>query len=65
MSIQKLLKINNLQGILNPYKTNKYGSNFVKNTFNFGDVNLNRPNGIVYENALGDPVKGTKLYCLG
>ncbi len=66
MSIQQLLGINKAQSL-----TNVYGSyarpadNFVKNAFNFGAANPNRPNGIVYENALGDPSRGTKLYCLG
>ena len=40
-------------------------NHFVKDAFNFGTANPARPNGIVYENALGDPTRGTRLYCLG
>ncbi len=65
MSIQKLFAINPIRGTQNSYGVNHTGNNFVKNAFNFGDANPNRPNGIVCENALGDPTRGTKLYCLG
>lgn len=65
MSIQQLFGIRPAQGISNPYKINNAGNNFVKESFKFGDANPNRPYGIVAENALGDPTKGTKLYCLG
>lgn len=65
MSIQKLFGINSLSGI-QPVKGGKHsGENFVKEAFNFGTANPNRPNGVVYKNALGDPDRGTKLYCLG
>lgn len=65
MSIQKLFGINGLKAVSNPYQNAKVENNFVKNTFNFGEVNPNRPNGIVTPNALNDPTKGTRLYCLG
>lgn len=65
MSIQKLFGLNGIKGVSNPYQSTRTESNFVKNTFNFGDANPNRPNGIVMPNALNDPTKGTRLYCLG
>ena len=65
MSIQKLFGLNGTKGVSNPYQSTRTESNFVKNTFNFGDANPNRPNGIVMPNALNDPTKGTRLYCLG
>ncbi len=65
MSIQKLLGINGLNVTQNVRGISNSGNNFVKNAFNFGNANPNRPDGIVYENALGDPAKGTRLYCLG
>lgn len=65
MSIQKLLGINAIRGTKNSYGVNHTGNNFVKNAFNFGSANPNRPDGIVLENALGIPTRGTKLYCLG
>lgn len=65
MSIQKLFGINGLKAVSNPYKSARVENNFVKNAFNFGDANPNRPNGIVTPNALNDPTKGTRLYCLG
>lgn len=65
MSIQKLLGISSLSGT-QPVKSIKTsGENFVKDAFNFGTANPNRPYGVVTENALGDPTRGTKLYCLG
>lgn len=65
MSIQKLFGINGLKAVSNPYQNARVENNFVKNTFNFGKANPNRPNGIVTPNALNDPTKGTRLYCLG
>lgn len=66
MSIQKLLGINrtNWDGTVSK-QSFRTENNFVKNTFNFGEANPNRPNGIVTPNALNDPTKGTRLYCLG
>lgn len=64
MSIQKLFGINALKTVSNPYQSPRVENNFVKNAFNFGDANPNRPNGIVTPNALNDPTKGTRLYCL-
>ena len=65
MSIQKLLGISGINGVSTPYQNTRVENNFVKNAFNFGDANPNRPNGIVTPNALNDPTKGTRLYCLG
>ncbi len=65
MSIQKLLGINSLQGTKAVSGVNRNVNHFVKDAFNFGTANPARPNGIVYENALGDPTRGTRLYCLG
>ncbi|HIT91482.1 MAG TPA: hypothetical protein IAD11_00990 [Candidatus Stercorousia faecigallinarum] len=65
MAIQKLFEIKPVQGVSNPYNITRAENNFAKNAFNFGEANPNRPNGIVQHNALGDPTKGTKLYCLG
>lgn len=65
MSIQKLFGINGLKAVSNPYQSARVENNFVKNTFNFGEANPNRPNGIVTPNALNDQTKGTRLYCLG
>lgn len=65
MSIQKLLGISGINGVSTPYQNTRVESNFVKNTFNFGDANPNRPYGVVAPNALNDPTKGTRLYCLG
>lgn len=65
MSIQKLFGINGLKAVSNPYQNARVENNFVKNTFNFGDANPNRPNSVVTPNALNDPTKGTRLYCLG
>lgn len=66
MSVQKLFGISSIQNSSAP-KINNRGdidTNFVKQTFNFGGANPNKPDGIVYENALGDPPKGTQLYVL-
>lgn len=66
MSIQKLFAGNSSINIgINPNTALYHRDNFVKHTFNFENSNPNRPNGIVEVNALGDPPKGTKLYCLG
>jgi hypothetical protein len=66
MSIQKLFGINGTNAAITVSKQSfRAENNFVKNTFNFGEANPNRPNGIVQHNALNDPTKGTKLYCLG
>lgn len=65
MSIQKILGINAIRGAQNVNGIKHTENNFVKNAFNFGAANPNRPNGVVYENALGDPTRGTRLYCLG
>ena len=65
--LQKLFGIGSVhaaRGVTNPYQTNKATNNFVKNTFNFGEANPNRPESRVAANALGDPTKGCKLYCL-
>ncbi len=67
MGIQKLLGIGaarQTQGVTNPYRTNYSGNNFIKNTFNFGEANPNRPDTRVAANALGDPQQGCNLYCL-
>lgn len=66
MSIQMLFGISGTNAAGNLSKQSfRAENNFVKNTFNFGEANPNRPNGIVKHNALNDPTKGTKLYCLG
>ncbi len=65
MSIQKLLGTSWGNRVSNHGNAVYRDNNFVKNTFNFGNANPDKPNGIVYENALGDPPKGTRLYCLG
>lgn len=68
MGIQKLFRIGVVrpsQGSTNLYRTNYAGNNFIKNTFNFGEANPNRPDTRVAANALGDPQKGCNLYCLG
>ncbi len=57
--------VNAAQGVTNPYQINRTTNNFVKESFNFGVANPNQPYGVVERNALGDPTKGTKLYCLG
>ncbi len=66
--LQRLLglgSVNAAQGVTNPYQVNRATNNFVKDSFNFGLANPNQPYGVVEENALGIPTKGTKLYCLG
>lgn len=67
--LQKLFGIGYVQGaqgLSNSYQTNKGTNNFVKNTFNFGTANPNRPNQVIAENnLLGIPSRGTRLYCLG
>lgn len=66
--LQKLLgytPVQATQGASNPFQPARVNNNFVKNTFNFGGANPNRPYGVVEKNALGDPPKGTNLYCLG
>ena len=65
MSIQKLLGINSLQGTKAVSGVERHVNHFAKEAFNFGTANPNRPYGVVAENALGDPTRGTKLYCLG
>ncbi len=65
MPIQKILGINALFETQNVHGISNAGNNFVKNAFNFGNANPNRPDGVVHENALGDPTRGTRLYCLG
>ena len=62
--LQKLFGVGSTQGITNPYQTNKVANNFVKNTFDFGIANPNRPETRVVSNALGDPKKGCNLYYL-
>lgn len=64
MPITKLLGITSSVGITNPYQAT-VNPNFAKNSFNIGTANPNRPDTRVYDNALGDPVKGVELYCLG
>ena len=66
--LQRLLglgSVNAAQVVTNPYQVNRATNNFVKDSFNFGLANPNQPYGVVEENALGIPTKGTKLYCLG
>lgn len=68
MAIKSLLGLGSVgatQVVANPYQANRTPSSFVKDTFNFGKANPNQPYGVVEENALGIPSKGTKLYCLG
>ncbi len=63
MPISKLLGVTSATHISNPYKVSG-GENFVKDAFNFGAANPNRPETRVVVNALGDPVKGLGIYCL-
>ena len=68
MAIKSLLGLGSVgatQVVANPYQANRTPSSFVKDTFNYGKANPNQPYGVVEENALGFPSKGTKLYCLG
>lgn len=68
LGIQKLFGIGATQGTTGVIKPQppKAGTNFVKDSFNFGVANPNQPNQIIAENnPLGIPSKGTKLYCLG
>ena len=68
MAIKSLLGLGSVgatQVVTNPYQANRTPSSFVKDTFNFGKANPNQPYGVVEENALGMPTKGTNLYCLG
>lgn len=68
MAIKSLLGLGSVgatQVVANPYQANRTPSSFVKDTFNFGKANPNQPYGVVEENALGMPTKGTNLYCLG
>lgn len=68
LELQKLLgigSVQNVQGVTNPSRISRTPNSFVKDTFNYGKANPNQPYGVVEENALGMPTKGTKLYCLG
>ena len=64
----KLFRLGAATGVTNPQQSNKVTNNFVKNTFNFGEANPNRPNTRVSEDLArngGGPAQGNFLYCLG
>lgn len=61
MPIGKLFGINPANAASSYQINRNTDNNFVKNTFNFENANLNRPAARVYNSPLGDPDKAAVL----
>lgn len=57
LNVGKILGIGQAQATTNPYRIDRAPENFVKNSFEFGQANPNRPES-------RDDVHGKHLYCL-